>query len=674
MQIRRLRLRLLPWLLLLILGLSGARAFARVDPPHPAVDPRAVDGTRVGGVVDLSSTWLLHAQTGSAADLQFADPNISDADWQPVIAGRSLASYGLKNVNIVWYRTHVRLDPATRDLSLLLRQFSGSETVFANGVRIGDTGVSPPGGTVRTNSLDRVYRIPNAVLGSGALVIAIRAEIGRISEAGTRASGMQSYSAMFLGDSSIIEEKAALYAFRAYTSNSVNLALELLLLLITAALAVSQPAQREYLALGVYLTARALIDIWLIWMSATDHENTLLTIYTRTVLQAVAPLALLEFVRLVLGIRRGKLFIYFEWSYLLLVLAPGGWLVGRMISGPIGWQSRWLVIFNVFAEIIALPLDVGLPVLALWVWWKRRNRDALLLAVPLIVQALVYYYHFVAFIIYRLHPGSNLAPYESPVQALYVQWSEITQMLFSVALMIFLVLRTIRIARDRATIAAEIHAAQTVQQLLLTRASQPTPGFTVETVYHPANEVGGDFFLVSPGPDGSLTAIVGDVSGKGLLAAMRVSMILGVLRREDSRDPAAILAGLNDVLLSQGEMGFTTACCVRLDRSGHITVANAGHLSPYLDGGEVPTAPALPLGLVAGQAYELTHAQLNAGQRLVLLSDGVVEARSQAGELYGFDRMSELTLQSADQIAAIAQNFGQEDDITVLTIACGSPA
>jgi hypothetical protein len=224
-------------------------------------------------------------------------------------------------------------------------------------------------------------------------------------------------------------------------------------------------------------------------------------------------------------------------------------------------------------------------------------------------------------------------------------------------------------ARERAALAAELQAASTVQQLLLQSASRPTPGFQVDSVYLPASEVGGDFFFVSPAPDGSLTAIVGDVSGKGLPAAMRVAMILGALRRETSHDPGHILAGLNNALMAHGQLGFTTASCVRISLSGEYTIANAGHISPYISGREVNTPPALPLGLVADQTYELVHGHLAASERLVLLSDGVPEARADNGELYGFDRLPSLTLMSARDIAEVAQHFGQEDDITVLTLA-----
>jgi hypothetical protein len=226
-------------------------------------------------------------------------------------------------------------------------------------------------------------------------------------------------------------------------------------------------------------------------------------------------------------------------------------------------------------------------------------------------------------------------------------------------------------ARDRAAYAAELQAASSVQQLLLASASRPTPGFQVDSVYLPASEVGGDFFFVSPAPDGSLTAIVGDVSGKGLTAAMRVAMILGALRREESHNPSEILAGLNNVLIARGQLGFTTACCIRISLNGEFTLANAGHIAPYVSGKEIASAPALPLGIAVDQAYPAVRGILHRGEQMVLLSDGVPEARAGGGELYGFERLSELTLLPASAIAEIARDFGQEDDITVLTLALG---
>jgi GAF domain-containing protein len=224
-------------------------------------------------------------------------------------------------------------------------------------------------------------------------------------------------------------------------------------------------------------------------------------------------------------------------------------------------------------------------------------------------------------------------------------------------------------ARERAAYAAELQAASSVQQLLLQGGSRPTPGFKVESVYLPASEVGGDFFYVQPAPDGSLLAIVGDVSGKGLTAAMRVAMILGVLRRETSHDPAEILFNLNNAIVAQGQLGFATACCIRIALNGEFAFANAGHIAPYISTHELQTIPALPLGLVADQDFELVQGKLNDGERLVLISDGVPEARSQSGELFGFERTAALCSQAADHIARTAHEFGQEDDITVVALS-----
>ena len=224
-------------------------------------------------------------------------------------------------------------------------------------------------------------------------------------------------------------------------------------------------------------------------------------------------------------------------------------------------------------------------------------------------------------------------------------------------------------AQDRAAYTAELQAASTVQQLLLNRASRTTPGFEVQCVYVPASEVGGDLFFLQPAPDHSLIALIGDVSGKGLTAAMRVAMILGALNRETSCEPDEILSALNNALIAQGELGFTTACCIRIFPSGEFILANGGHISPFISGVEFETEPSLPLGMVPDQTYAAARGKLSPGQRIVFVSDGVPEARATTGELFGLDRLPQLSLLTAEEIAQAAENFGQEDDITVLAIA-----
>lgn len=131
---------------------------------------------------------------------------------------------------------------------------------------------------------------------------------------------------------------------------------------------------------------------------------------------------------------------------------------------------------------------------------------------------------------------------------------------------------------------------------------------------------------------------------------------------------AEMLKRLNTVLLRTPNRGFITCLCMILTSSGHVTLANAGHLSPYLDGVEMATEPSLPVGFVPDMNYEQTSYFLPAMARLTLMSDGVVEARSETGELYGFERTSKISLLTAKDIAAEANRFGQEDDITVITL------
>jgi len=114
--------------------------------------------------------------------------------------------------------------------------------------------------------------------------------------------------------------------------------------------------------------------------------------------------------------------------------------------------------------------------------------------------------------------------------------------------------------------------------------------------------------------------------------------------------------------------GFTTCLLFCAEPGGRVTFANAGHLSPYLEGREVVLQNGFPLGLVADCVYEETALTLDAGATLTLLTDGVVEARDRKGELFGFERTERISSGPAEAIVEAAQVFGQDDDITALTV------
>jgi serine phosphatase RsbU (regulator of sigma subunit) len=167
---------------------------------------------------------------------------------------------------------------------------------------------------------------------------------------------------------------------------------------------------------------------------------------------------------------------------------------------------------------------------------------------------------------------------------------------------------------------------------------------------------------------------VGDVAGKGLPAAMLVSMLVGAIRSEaaHTRQPATLLATLNERLLGRTRDGFATCLVAHLSPSGQLTLANAGHIPPWHNGRALDIPGSLPLGVDPNPGYTPYTFTLSPGDRLTFVSDGVIEARNPSGELFGFDRTAAVSTQSAESIAHSARTFGQEDDITVLTLAFAS--
>jgi hypothetical protein len=249
----------------------------------------------------------------------------------------------------------------------------------------------------------------------------------------------------------------------------------------------------------------------------------------------------------------------------------------------------------------------------------------------------------------------------------------VAYLLFAVVMLLAMSVRFRRIQSRNLQVESDLEAARKVQNLLILSQTPVTPGFIIESVYLPAQEVGGDFFHIAPAPDGSVLVVVGDVSGKGLSAAMTVSAIIGALRADLAREPAEVLTHLNQALHGLIS-GFATCCVAHLTPGRELTLANAGHLSPYRNGAELSLASALPLGLADDAEYSSESFTLQPGDHLTFVSDGVVEMVSHSGELFGFTRTAEVSDQSAASIAQKAQNFGagmpQADDITVLTLDC----
>jgi len=216
----------------------------------------------------------------------------------------------------------------------------------------------------------------------------------------------------------------------------------------------------------------------------------------------------------------------------------------------------------------------------------------------------------------------------------------------------------------------EYRNARAVQQVLIPENAPDIPGYVIHSVYKPYGEVGGDFFQIMPLAAGGVMVVIGDVSGKGMPAAMLVSLLVGTLRTlaHYTQSPGAMMAAMNQRLIGRSNGGFTTCLVLRADPDGTLTMANAGHISPYLAGKELLLDTGLPLGIVWSPAYAETTFRIAVGEQLTMVTDGVVEARDASGALLGFERTTALSVQSAEAVAATAQGYGQDDDITVLTL------
>ena len=232
--------------------------------------------------------------------------------------------------------------------------------------------------------------------------------------------------------------------------------------------------------------------------------------------------------------------------------------------------------------------------------------------------------------------------------------------------------RYLKTQTEKTLLESEMAAAREVQRVMVPERLPQLPGYTIDSVYLPAAEVGGDFFQLIPLRSGRTLVVIGDVSGKGLRAAMIVSMIIGTLRTvsDFTEEPNEILAELNRRLLGPMQEGFATCLVLRLADHGQLTLANAGHLPPYLNGTEVDFKGSMPLGVTGTATWDQTTLQLAVNDVCVLLTDGIAEARNGQGALLGFPKIETMLRQgaTAKTLAETAQNHGQNDDITVITI------
>jgi serine phosphatase RsbU (regulator of sigma subunit) len=245
-------------------------------------------------------------------------------------------------------------------------------------------------------------------------------------------------------------------------------------------------------------------------------------------------------------------------------------------------------------------------------------------------------------------------------------------------------------AKERERIEQELRVASLIQQTLLPKTLPELPGYDVAAYYQPAREVGGDFYDFLDLEDGRFGLVVGDVTDKGVPAALVMATTRTMLRAAAQRllSPGEVLQRVNDVLVQDIPPNMFVTCLYAIldTESGRLVYANAGHDLPYRrragrsDGAEELRARGMPLGLMPGMGYEEKEIVLEKGESVLFYSDGLVEAHDPRRDMFGFPRLQGLVgAQRSGGSSLISfllselrrftgEGWEQEDDITLVTL------
>jgi serine phosphatase RsbU (regulator of sigma subunit) len=204
--------------------------------------------------------------------------------------------------------------------------------------------------------------------------------------------------------------------------------------------------------------------------------------------------------------------------------------------------------------------------------------------------------------------------------------------------------------------------------------------------YQPARSVGGDFYDCLPCADGRLGLSIGDVTGKGISAALLMATVHTMLRAatQEMTSPSGVLARVNELLAAEIPAGMFVTCFVALldPASGRLRYANAGHEPPFLQhegSASELWATGMPLGMMPGTHYEEYEIELAPGDGLLFYSDGLIEAHNPRHEMFGFPRLQRLLAEQTKGAPLIdvllselkgftGEEWEQEDDVTLLAL------
>jgi hypothetical protein len=643
-----------------------------------AVPPTALAQQSVvlgDATVSLTGPWKFH--TGD--NMAWAQPGFDDSMWATMDLTTTSGPYhpifgnsgfvpgwtarGYKGTSgYAWYRLQVNLQDGQTALALKMPDnFDDAYQIYLNGRLMGEFGRFTAHGVTAYSALPRAFPVP---ADRGPLIFAIRMfMLPSTSLLSPDAGGL--HGPPELGHASTIAGLLRLdWDTRERYCYSLFLEMAILLLALAVAFGLFwlDPTEPSYLWLGLTNLA-ILADLTSIVL---PFYNTWLSGGLPFLLDAILTPAVIGLAILFWAhwFRLGRMARLHRIVWTLTALLG---ISRAMLRIPL---YGVLVPAHAIVWLVPLTLILNLLLCALLVWVAvhgiRKDRREGWLALPALI--LVVLSQAPA----ALHLPASFFPF-----GIRISLGQIATILSLIMITVLLLRRFLLAQREREQWRQEIEQARQVQQMLIPEALPVITGLSIESVYRPAQQVGGDFFQIIPGSaNDSVLIVAGDVAGHGLKAGMLVALIIGVIRNEHAhtKDPLSILQALNRTLCERRH-AHATCLALQIEANGAATLANAGHLPPYLNGKELPMEGAMLLGMMEDAEFSLMHFQLQLGDVLMLMSDGISEAQDEHGELFGFERISEMLRAakpqepvSAAAIAAAAQNFGQEDDISVLAV------
>ena len=674
-------------------ALLGVLTLARLACAQQPPAVFALDAARES-VVSLDSGWRFHP--GDDAD--WSDPGYDDSTWKLLRADKPWSEQGYPGMSgYGWYRFSLRVPPAQGKgqgkLALELAPIMTYYQLFFDGHIAGQVGTPPSSILPSANWNYAIYPLPELPVPelpvSGPLALPGMPEIPSGQERTIHVAIRVWHSPIWanylgggtwagrnlFGSAALLDKQQ-----QAHWDHHRLLFVDLFCYAIAAtiigltilALYLFRPREHEYLWFALLLLVKAADAALNISKELYAFPPIPIFDLLDAVSVAVAQAALVLFLANVLRLgQRGLVqprLVQRRMRIVLLALIALSPLL-NMLYWP-GWAS---VPVSALLQILCLLPSAIWMLSILAEGAVRRDETARLLLVPVLLVQGLWVVKNVLVAFEQFGKLQNDLALDTPiiVAPYRLHPTILAELVFLLAMLIFLIRRFTAGRQREERFENELEAARQVHQIVLPARIEAIPGFATECIYAPSELVGGDFFQILPTPGGGLLIVAGDVAGKGLPAALMVSMLVGIIRAEATHtsDPAALLTAMNESLCGHAHSRFTTCLCLHIDVDGNVRAANAGHLNPYRDGQEIPTEPALPLGILPGAQYTLTRFALGPGERLTIVSDGVLEAQSREGELFGFERTSAISRKSAAEIAQTARDFGQNDDITVLTIA-----